>query len=98
MSDAPEGYDVIVTRKPWPDEPAPFLCVICQRVSQLDRWRPRRAEPPICFSCSNYGGHQVRLQGITRGDHHVLQRLKAITDELFWTAKREARRGRGLAL
>lgn len=60
-------------------EPPPFDCVICRRTIHADRWLPRRHQPPICNSCTVRGGHQVRIPGMTRGDHHTLQRLTAIT-------------------
>lgn len=83
--------------------PAPFVCAICQRTVEAHPWtdhvrEPFRHKPPICFSCANYMGRQVRQPGMTRGDHNVLQRLVSVTEGLRGAAGRiewEAKYGRG---
>jgi hypothetical protein len=91
------NIEVNISLREWV-APPPFTCVLCERLIVANRWHHHmRHEPPICFSCSNTYGQQVRIPGITRGDHHVLQRLKSVADGLSWAAEREARRGRGLA-
>lgn len=64
----------------WKDElPPPFACVICERVVEPSPWHWQRDhKPPVCGYCSNSHGHQVRIPGMTRGDHHQLQRLTAL--------------------
>jgi hypothetical protein len=80
----------------WKDElPPAFVCAICQREIEPDPWHWRlRHKPPICFYCSITQGHQVRIPGMTRGDHHTLQRLSAVTDALTSAAYMEEHRGR----
>lgn len=86
-----DPYDFVITRKPQPETP-PFVCVCCERTIVADPWRSRGHKPPVCFSCANYYGHQVRIPKMTRGDHHTLQRLVAVTDTLLrvahWKVKR----------
>ena len=86
---APPGsaqYEAKVSLREW-IEPLPFDCAICQRTIRADRWRSHIThKPPICYSCANSRGHQVRVPGMTRGDHHTLQRLTAITDALLSAA------------
>lgn len=95
-----EIYDceVIVSRKPEPDLPPPFVCAICQRTVEADRWwaarSPNRHVPPICFTCTVHEGHQVRFPGITRGDHTTLKRLTAVTNALLRAATWEPKYGR----
>ena len=81
----------IVTRKPTPEAPPPFVCAICQHTITADPWRLERHQPPICFMCGIYEGHQARIPGMTRGDHHTMQRLHAVASALgrvaLWKAK-----------
>ena len=63
--------------------PPSFICVICQQTINPDRWHWQKYHrPPICSYCSNHGGHQVRVSGMTRGDHRQLQRLVAVASAL----------------
>ena len=77
-----DDFDFVLKRKPEPILPPPFVCAICERTVTPDRWRMDRHRPPICFSCSNIEGHQVRIPGMTRGDHHTMQRLHAAASAL----------------
>ena len=79
--------EIVLTRRPVPAPQPSFVCVICQREISADPWwnaerYPFRHRPPVCFGCANIDGAQVRPKGITRGDHHMLQRLTAITSAL----------------
>lgn len=64
--------------------PPDFVCVICRREVRPSRWQWMTAQqrPPICRSCGIMNGHQLRIPGMTRGDHRELQRLVAITAAL----------------
>lgn len=64
--------------------PHDFVCVICRQATRPSRWQWMTAQqrPPICRSCGIRGGHQLRIAGMTRGDHRELQRLVAITNAL----------------
>jgi len=90
--------EVIITRKPAPELPPPFVCAICERTVEVDPfWHvrsPHRHSPPICFTCTVHEGHQVRFPGITRGDHITLKRLTAVTDALLRAATWEPKYGR----
>jgi hypothetical protein len=84
-----DPYDFVLVRKPELELPPPFVCIICQRKTIPDRWALMRGEtwrhkPPICFSCANNDGIQVRPKGFTRGDHQTLQRLSAVISALAW--------------
>ena len=86
MSQTADQHEVMVTLREWA-EPEPFECVVCRRTIHADRWRSHIAhKPPVCYSCANGRGHQVRIPGMTRGDHHTLQRLTAVTDALLSAA------------
>lgn len=64
--------------------PPSFVCVLCGRTTHPDRWHWKTEhKPPICRSCGNARGHQVRIVGMTRGDHKQMQRLRAVTDALI---------------
>lgn len=91
-----EIYDceVIITRRPEPDLPPPFVCAICEQEAVSDRWRYARHKPPICRACEIYEGHQVRIPGMTRGDHTTLKRLTAVTSALMRAATWEPKYGR----
>jgi len=86
--------EVVITRKPEPELPPPFDCVICERTIVADRWSVDRHVPPLCFGCEIYQGHQVRIPGMTRGDHRMLQRLTSITGALQRAATWEPKYGR----
>lgn len=87
--------DVVVTRKAQPELPPSFVCAICQQEKAPDPWHYRREhKPPVCFYCSNSYGHQVRIPGMTRGDHRTMQRLSAVTEALSHTAHWKAHYGR----
>lgn len=89
------AYDpeVMVTRKVV-ELPPDFVCAVCDRTIKAEIWSVHqgRHRPPVCFSCSNIEGHQARIPHMTRGDHHTLQRLVAVTNALLRTA---TWRGRG---
>lgn len=78
--------------------PEPFVCVICGRDVVVTNWTRRHEHrPPVCFYCENTRGNQVRIPGMTRGDHRALQRLHAITAALSVQASMldwEAQHGR----
>ena len=74
--------EVIVTRKREPELPPSFVCAICRETIEPDPWRLEKHRAPICFSCSNIEGHQVRIPHMTRGDHHAMQRLHATASAL----------------
>lgn len=65
-----------------PELPPPYLCAICERTVTADRWRKEMHHPPLCLYCTASEGHQVRIPGMTRGDHHTLQRLHAVASAL----------------
>ena len=92
MDDAFEA-DPIVTRKTdfwdrWErDHPPipPFVCVSCDRTIKPDPYLfHHEDQEPICLMCVRNFGQHLRPTRITRGDHRVLMRLKAITERLQW--------------
>lgn len=86
MADLVE-FDPVITRKPEPLPPpiTSFVCVICERVEEYDRWQRPVLRPPICQACTLYRGSNIaRPSGITRGDHRVLKRLGTMVDALRW--------------
>lgn len=91
MSDEPDWADVpeiVLTRKPAPEAPPPFVCVICQETITVDPWHFARKSaehrPPICAGCARHWGARSRVPGTTRRDASQLQRLTAITTRLVW--------------
>jgi hypothetical protein len=82
--------------------PEPFVCAICERTIEANPWSFHHEHvPPICNYCGISRGHQVRITGMTRGDHRQMQRLKAITDAVLGKASMiewEAKHGRFSAL
>jgi len=96
MEDDVYDVDVKVVRRPEPELPPPFECVICQHAQEADRWHPGKHMPPICRSCEVHWSSipRVKISRVMRNDFRRLERLSAITTALNWEIYNGGRRSR----
>ncbi len=80
---------VRVTRKPDPEPPEPYVCVICNAAvvmtgNQYSWPHPEFRQGPVCQGCTHHWGYSNVCQRFHPNERRKAMKLAAIIEALLW--------------